>query len=690
MKFSLHWVALAVSAALIGAVFAFVDLRPHVDEGFFFAADNPAFHEAQRIGEMFPADEQIILAAGAPDIHDEAYLDRVHELTEALEDVPGVNAVKSVTQGPDDVEDAEESPLWRRLLIAQNGSATLLLLLVDVDNAPNLIADVESVAERIHDDKTFRVRISGAPYITEMIRRDLVRDFRRFSGAAIGVFAVVIFIIFRSLRITFGAVAACGAAVALTLIIQQLLGMRIGLLTANLATIVFVLTLSHVVFMTGNWRTCDGDARQAWRMTLTASVWCMLTTLLGFASLLLVDAQPLRELGAGGAIGTACAMACAYLLYPPILAWTPASGAKKPVDTTDFWRQGHLWPAADATVLIIAATCGIAMLNTDPSLLSYFNDGSDLRDGLAYIDRNGGSSPLKIVIRTPVDQPLNTSDAYERMWKLQLAIEQHEAVGTVISLPVLMAEADRSPLSMLLSWERVLEIMEKPKFNRVARSFVTEDRTQALFLLRMVESQRDGTRLDVIGDLKQTVREHGYEPALVGGVYALQGHLARLVSRSLLQGLAALAVLFFIIACIVARSPRGAGAMTIAAALVPAAILGAVGWLTAPLDVISAPAANVCVGMAVDAMIHLTRAARRHGHATSPDAWAKARSEQWRSVVIAAAIVCIGFAIFGLSSFPPTRRFGLAVVFGTVIAALAALLILPLLASGKTPRGRGG
>ena len=36
-------------------------------------------------------------------------------------------------------------------------------------------------------------------------------------------------------------------------------------------------------------------------------------------SLLLVEAEPLRELGRGGTIGTALAIACAYTLYPPFL-----------------------------------------------------------------------------------------------------------------------------------------------------------------------------------------------------------------------------------------------------------------------------------------------------------------------------------------------------------------------------------
>lgn len=117
MKSHLHWLTMIVAAGLVGAVFAFVDLQPHIDQGFFFAADNPAFREAERIKELFPADEQLIIAAGSSDIHNDQYFKRIHNLTERLEVIAGINAVKSITQGPDDLDDAIDSPLWRLSLI---------------------------------------------------------------------------------------------------------------------------------------------------------------------------------------------------------------------------------------------------------------------------------------------------------------------------------------------------------------------------------------------------------------------------------------------------------------------------------------------------------------------------------------------------------------------------------------------
>ena len=58
-----------------------------------------------------------------------------------------------------------------------------------------------------------------------------------------------------------------------------------------------------------------------------------------------------------------------------------------------------------------------------------------------------------------------------------------------------------------------------------------------------------------------------------------------------------------------------------------------------------------------------------------------AREEQWRGIVYSDVIIAAGFAIFTLSDFPPTQRFGLVVVAGTLIDILANRFVLPLVAA---------
>jgi len=578
-----HWFVLALTALLVCCVALFVDLKPHVDENFFFSSTDPRFQESAKIDRMFGSESQLILAVASDDISSQAYLERLGRMTEQLQSVESVDSVESLADGPKNYEDAEKSPFWRRLLIADNGKSSNVVLFVSNRDTQTLIGKIEAIVNKF-DSKDFRIEIAGAPYVADMIRWNLLHDFRVFSLTSFLLFGAVMWVLFRSWKLTLGMLAASTSAVLTTLLIQALFGQKIGILTANLGTIIFVVALSHIVYMTFNWQTLSREEKansknlgsKAWRMTLPASFWSMVCASLGFGSLLFVPAKPLRELGIGGTLGSAIAFASAYLLYPSFLDWTGPGKKKGAIEKTKhrIWQRSFAWVVVIAILGTAGLSFGLARLNTDPSLLDYFKKGKEPRTGLEYVDRNGGSNPLTLVVTAADGGKLDTKEEYEKMWDLQDVLEDQKNVGTVISLPVLMAEGHRRPLAFLLSWNHLLNIMNEPKYNRVASTFVTKDRTLAAFYLRMKERGRDRPRVEVVNHLRSVVRRNGFRPALVGGVYDLQGELAKLVASSLIKGLLWLMVFFTVVALIVGRSVRTTAAMIFALSLVPLCMLG--------------------------------------------------------------------------------------------------------------------
>jgi predicted RND superfamily exporter protein len=698
-----HWLVLAITAGLAALVATRVDLRPVVDENFFFASSDPGFQQSKKIEEHFPSRPEIILAVSSADISSVHYLSRIGRLTERVESIDEVTSVKSVTAGPKNFQDALASPFWSRLLIAKDRTATNVILFMEPGKDPQKpINNLERIVHEF-DEKGFRIHIAGPPYVVEMVRRSLAHDFRYFSLTAVVLFGLTMAVMFRSARVFIGMLATCTSAVLLTLLLQSFFGKKIGVLTVNLGTIIFVVTLSHLVYMTFNWQTLADRkhrlgrdspdlAEAARRMTFPASLWSMICASLGFGSLLIVQAKPLRELGFGGVLGSIVALICAYLMYPPFLAWAVPRKSKliEQEPPRAFWARPFVCTSLAIILVSAGLGCGLVRVNTDPSLLDYFKPNQELRDGLEYVDANGGANPLTIVVSSADGRPLNSDAAYQKLWRLQGAFENYKGVGTVISLPTLLAEGDRTPFSFLVSYEKMMEMMEQPKYARVAKSFVNRSRTQSAFLLRMEERKRDKPRLDVVNDLRAICHKYGFKPELIGGIYYLQGRLAQLVASSLVTGLFWLNLLFIVVAWIVARSIRGALAMIVSLTLVPLCMLGGIGWFNVPMDVISAPATNVCIGIAIDSMIHLVfgvRRAQRDGK-KGWAAWVAARQEQWRGIVYSDVIIATGFAIFALSDFPPTQRFGLVVLAGCVVDILANLFVLPLLggAEWRQPR----
>jgi len=302
-----HWLMLIVTGVLFVLVAIFVDLKPVVDENFFFSTSDPGIRQTKKIERRFPSQPEVILAVSSRDISSQRYLGRIQKLTQRAHTIGGVNAVKSLTEGPKSFDDALKSPFWSRLLIASDRKSSNVIIFMKGKHTEQPIQRLEQIVHEL-DAADFRIHIAGPPYVVEMLRRSLAHDFRYFSLTAVVLFGLTMAALFRSVRLFVGMLCTCASAVLLTLLVQSMLGQKIGILTVNLGTIVFVIALSHLVYMTFNWQTLADCAHRigkkspdlatdARRMTFPPSFWSMVCASLGFASLLIVQAKPLRQSG---------------------------------------------------------------------------------------------------------------------------------------------------------------------------------------------------------------------------------------------------------------------------------------------------------------------------------------------------------------------------------------------------------
>lgn len=704
---SAFWVLVAVSTLSVWLLITSrVDLSPRVESDFFFSTDDPALQSSRAINELFPSSPRIVLAAISKDPSGEESVARVRRLTQDLKALPAVSGVLSLTSGPESPSDVTTSPLWSRILLGDDPNASYLLVEGEDEPTPALIASIEGVLEQ-HRGPQFDLAASGVPYVVEQIRLALQRDLRVFSSAALIVFGLVILLVYRSGALVFGTLLTCSAASLVSLTLLGVLGIPIGLLTANLATIVFVLTLSHTVFLTSNYRHLQledcftetardrGEAilHQALRITLVASFWCMVAALLGFASLLFATAKPLRDLGISGLVGTVVAFVMAYGLYPAFLRrgrWRPSAETHAPQPTAppSSSMPSPIWALASGALVLVTAF-GLSRLDTDPSLLDYFASDQELGRGLETIDAGIGSSPLYLVVAPPDGETLDSPAAGIAYQALQKELESDPDVGTALTAAVIVEEARRNPLALMLSWRRVLQLLESERYDGIADRFVTPDRKHGLISLSMHEKSRTDRRQAVLGRLRARVDGASLRTEHVGGLYQLQGALSDLVASSLRQELGGLLLCFLMVAWILSRSLRVALAMALCLASIPWILLGGLGYLGRPLDIISTPGVNVAIALGIDAMIHLAAAVRRFRAtgASVVESWSQARNQQRPAILGAMAILAAGFAIFALSSFPPTRLFGGLVAAGMVLSAYFALQVLPILASW-VPGGR--
>jgi len=202
--------------------------------------------------------------------------------------------------------------------------------------------------------------------------------------------------------------------------------------------------------------------------------------------------------------------------------------------------------------------------------------------------------------------------------------------------------------------------------------------------LRMHETGRKSSRRAVIERVKSIVQRNGFRTVMVGGTYSLLDQMTRLVTSSIISGVLLLIGIFVVMGYAFSRSFRVAAAMLVSLLIIPVVVRGYIAYLGMPLDFITASAANLDLGMGVDAMIYLTMFAKRESDARdSWTAWSQACSHLWQPIGTSLLVICCGFGIFLLSNFPPTQRFGLFVMLGSATAAAAALFMFPWLASSR-------
>jgi hypothetical protein len=119
-------------------------------------------------------------------------------------------------------------------------------------------------------------------------------------------------------------------------------------------------------------------------------------------------------------------------------------------------------------------------------------------------------------------------------------------------------------------------------------------------------------------------------------------------------------------------------------------VLGVMGWLGIPLDMMTITIAAIGVGLADDDTIHYLH---RFKHEVETQgsyraALHRAHDSIGRAIYYTTVTLAIGFSILSLSDFVPTIYFGLLTVLAITMALFASLTVLPQLLVVIKPYGK--
>jgi uncharacterized protein len=670
------------------------------------------------------SDELIVLAYETPDAFAPAELLRLRELTDALLDVEGVAWVSSLDTAftidtgpfgpyarglvPDDLTSTEDlraqalaNPFVRDRLVSADGQMLLLAVQLEGSELDNdalearVLAGIERVlaAPAWADTEVLR---AGSPVFNQALAELTQRDQALFTPLVVVVIAVCLSALFMSAVPTLLALAVVLVSVVWTLGLMGWLGIPMNITTSLLPPLLMVIAVTDAIHMISGQigRLAAGDSRaDALRWTLDevlpACFWTCVTTAFGFASLVLVQIDSVRQFGLFSVIGVCVGFFHTVVLLPALLLRVPLERS------AEHRRGGRLLafcmymahrPLIALAVLVVCmavSAVGIPRLEVATHDGEFFRASHPINRAYRAIEREiEGVTPFEVELAAPSADALRAPASIRAIAALQDELDAIPELSRGISIVDLLRAASpdldladdaavRRSLFLLetLAPTEVAQLVRRsPPLARISARAVamTSARTEAL--LAQVTEQAAHTL-----PAGWSARPTGLVPVFAQmEQYLVEGQLGS-------YGLAVLGIAAAFL--VIFRSPALVLAALVANVIPTAVAGGILGLAGIRLDVATIMVGSVALGISVDDTIHLLRGYQQglRECSTRRDALARALDVSGRAALLTSLVLILGFAALVLSGFQPTAHFGLGVALSITTAMAGDLVVLPAL-----------
>jgi uncharacterized protein len=551
-------------------------------------------------------------------------------------------------------------------------------------------------------------------------------------GVGVFLFLVgMLSIIFRKPRWVILPLLSCFYAGLLMIGLLGLVGWNVTVISSNFISLMLIITMSMNVHLVVRYRQLRNDFPEfsQYELVLTTvskMVWpCLytaLTTILAFSSLVVSGIKPVIDFGWMMTIGLSVTFLTSFILFPALLVMLPKSSEKlNPRDEFQFTpklatlteRHGNKVFVL-AVILAVISTFGITRLEVENSFVNYFSKETEIYQGLRLIDEElGGTAPLDIILNlenVPGEEELAEDDDFEdldalfgefeeeqeEVWftpeRLDTIKQVHDyldslpAVGKVLSLASIMRVGEEINEGEFDAFELAIVSKRMPDVLRESMiyPYISEENNEARINIRILDSLKDLRRKELLEQIKADLIEKinlDEDKIQITGVLVLYNNMLQSLFNSQILTLGVVMAGIALMLLILFRSIPLAVIGIIPNLLAAAIILGLMGLLRIPLDMMTITIAAITIGIAVDNSIHYIYRFREEFPKTRDyiSTMHYCHANIGKAVFYTAITIIIGFSILVLSNFIPTIYFGLLTALAMFIALFAALTFLPKL-----------
>ncbi|MEE8233591.1 MAG: MMPL family transporter, partial [Gammaproteobacteria bacterium] len=577
------------------------------------------------------------------------------------------------------------------------------------------------------------LHLGGVTMISDDMVTFIKKDLLVF-GIGVFVFLVVMLsIIFRKPRWVILPLLSCAFAGTLMIGLLGLVGWNVTVISSNFISLMLIITMSMNVHLVVRYRQLRSDLPDLNQQDLVMEmaskmVWpCLytaLTTIMAFSSLVVSGIKPVIDFGWMMTIGLTVTFVTTFLLFPALLVLM-----KKPEleqNKNDGFQMMHVLSVFTvnhgnkilllSVVLLVVSGIGISKLEVENSFINYFSKDTEIYRGLKLIDdKLGGTTSLDIVLKfeeeseeelfgdladeeddfdfdfggvaeeNPADYWF-TPDKLDEVKKIHDYLEGLPAVGKVLSLASLIRvgedvnQGEFDAFELAIVYKRMPEDLKSSMID----PYISIEDNEARINLRILDSLENLRRKELLEQIHSDLTgKMGFseDRIAISGLLVLYNNMLQSLFKSQILTLGVVMVGIALMLLVLFRSVPLAIIGIIPNILAAGIILGLMGLLRIPLDMMTITIAAITIGIAVDNSIHYIyrfreEFARKQDYIETLH---YCHANIGKAVFYTAVTIIVGFSILVMSNFIPTIYFGLLTAFAMLVAFFAALTLLPKL-----------
>jgi len=580
------------------------------------------------------------------------------------------------------------------------------------------IIEIRAIMDNYRQDA--KLFLGGVSMIADDMISFIKNDLKIFGIGVFFFLIVTLSIIFRKLRWVMLPMLCCGFSAISMIGLLGLSGWEVTVISSNFISLQLIITMAITIHLIVRYRELsqknpEADQRKlvydTVRLMLRPCLYAGLTTMAGFGSLLLCNILPVITFGWMMIAGITVSLFVTFTVKPKFdVKFSLTSILAK-------FTQGHgsLIMVISCIAFIISAV-GISKLVVENSFIDYFKHTTEIYQGMKVIDRNlGGTTPLDVIVEientssdtskentedtdefaefdefdktVDDDKYWFTSEKMDQVKKIHDYLDGLPETGKVLSIGTMMKIAEKlnsgKPLD---NFKLALLYSELPaEFkNIVLKPYVSVENDQVRFSIRIIDSEKSLKRNELLKRIhKDLIGKLGLKEKNVHltGMLVLYNNMLQSLfnSQILTLGITVLALICMFL--ILFRSFKIALIAIFPNLLSIGVVLGFMGWIKIPLDMMTITIAAISVGIAVDDTIHYIHRFKQEFKIDQDYIKAVHRSHGsiGYAMYYTSLTIIIGFSILVLSNFIPSIYFGLLTGLAMLIALISALTLLPQL-----------